>query len=600
MRVNNLRVIDFLGLRSIDAELKNGLHLFLGANGQGKSSIRDALSWGLVGVVRGLKRQKDYADIVRRGVKRAEVNFDIEHAGKKFDVQKKRTKTVAGGTDPAAVGAFLGVNLGVISACLDSWAFPSMGKDEKEEIIKAVFGSGIDLKSVEKALEKESLDKKYSAWIIDNLKKTPDFSKVHELAVAERLGAKRALNEVEVVELPETVEISGQVQKLDSLVAMNDEKSFEIRIQENTKKRDLLIEAIGRLKADDGADSKRSELVERMNSLRASAYTEEREKRLKKLVETVEERGKKIPELKSMIEGLEKEIEKLQREGEQVECPVPKFSGVPFCPACSGDELSGKTEELGELKKKLSGLQDEVEEEISLSRHKVDYDLIVNQLEALNASEEKSEKVDVTEEINGLENQASELQVRIDNSREAKKAIVDLFTKMSLADEADEKMKKISSEIEAWNVVVKLLDIDGIRKDINSDGMSALNSRLNRSIGMVGFKFRIDADFEIVLEDDRPFVLLSRSEKWRVGAAIAEAIAFHSGLGFFCLDECDVLVQVDQENFNGWAIGLIADYEQVFLFASSKDEPKAVAFEGLHIWKVENGVVDLLELKAAA
>jgi hypothetical protein len=589
MKIENFVCADFLGIKAARLGLKTGVHLFAGENGQGKSSVRDSISWGLTGVVRGLKKNKDYASVVRNGAKRAEVAFDLSHGGKVLKIDKKRTKSTFGGNSEKEVADFLSVSPGAIAACLDAWAFGLMSKAEREAIIKAVFGgAGAGAGEIEAVLVEYGFTEKYNSWIIKNIQGGADISAVHELAVAERIAAKRLLAGIEPPEeIPETVEIGGQAQKISLLVDKDIESPFAGRIPAYQKKRDELLQKAGSLKAGADLPGKRSALVARMNAFKAERFTDAHEKELAELRGELIDRDKKISGNNRLIADTSA---KAAGRAKNTACPAPLVSGVNICPGCDGFSDTDR-ELVAGMRQENSKLVEEKERIASLERYERAFNEILAELDEIDALITAGGNVDVSAEIAEVEREIAELAVRIDNSRAADEAIKEFFRARDAGVAAENAKAGLKAEVEAWDKVAACLSVDGIRQKLNSGGVSLLNGRLEKSFVMVGFGFRVDDDYEPVIADGRPFQLLSTSEKWRVGAAIAEAIAYHSGLRFFCLDECDLLVQASQGRFVSWVLSLSPDYDQIFIFASAKESPKPTPIENLYVWHVVDGRV---------
>ena len=81
MKLNRVKIQNFIGIESADLDLSSAkIHCFVGPNAAGKSTIRDAASWCLLGTCRGLKTKDQQADIVRNGQKKAIVEVWTDKA----------------------------------------------------------------------------------------------------------------------------------------------------------------------------------------------------------------------------------------------------------------------------------------------------------------------------------------------------------------------------------------------------------------------------------------------------------------------------------------------------------------------------------------
>lgn len=594
MRIKNLQVKDFLGIKAISLNLSGGVHLFSGENGNGKSSIRDAISWGIADHVRGLVKSKDYAAIIRHGEKRAELIMDVSgDDGKVLRVEKKRTKTVSSGISRDAVAGFIGTDAGAIRACLDAWEFRSFSKEEREKIVKSAFGGkrSVNIDMVKKLLIPYHVEGKYDSWIIEKVSSGEDFNLIHDAAIAERVAAKRALKEIgDAVDVPEMAKIGGKDQKISLLVDLDNQKSFADRVREYTNERESLLQKIGGMKAVDPKE-KRREIEERLISYRTSSFSDSDEIMLKRLRDAGVDRAARVDE----IEGEIRKLHDALAEGGLVDCPISDVSGNKCCPACVSAEHAENRKRVSELTAECERYRDEIKRVESLEKLEAGLKSIQAELKKIDSEQDDGGAESNIDEIAKIQNEIDELALRIDNSRAGSNAIIDFFYKKELAEKTEKKRIDVSAEIEAWESVVKAVSPDGIRNGLNAGGVSVLNKRLAMSFEMVGFEFILDENFEPVISDGRVFSLLSRSEQWRVGAAIAEAIAYGSGLRFFCIDECDVLVQGAQRDFATWVFSLMPDYDQIFLFASSKEKPRFIPIENFHVWHVVDGSAELVD-----
>ena len=95
MKLNRVKIQNFIGIESADLDLSSAkIHCFVGPNAAGKSTIRDAVSWCLLGTCRGLKTKDQMAGLVRIGQPKAVVEI---HADTEKFKRSRTTKTADGG-----------------------------------------------------------------------------------------------------------------------------------------------------------------------------------------------------------------------------------------------------------------------------------------------------------------------------------------------------------------------------------------------------------------------------------------------------------------------------------------------------------------------
>ena len=160
------------------------------------------------------------------------------------------------------------------------------------------------------------------------------------------------------------------------------------------------------------------------------------------------------------------------------------------------------------------------------------------------------------------------------------------------------KAKAAHQSVQAWSRIADALAPDGIPGEILAAALEPLNERLSESSTdadwlrpCVGPDMSIGAAYP--MQSERPYALLSESEKWRVDAMLAEAISRLSGLGVLVLDRFDVLDLQGRGDLIAWLDGLVepGEIQSALLFGTLKSLPTGLpdAFEA--IW-IDQGVVE--------
>lgn len=235
MKITSLELINFRSYARSTLTLGQ-LTFICGPNGVGKSTVVDAVSFGVLGKCRGLDGQnREIAELVRESQTQGlGVRVDVDGVG---GVQ--RTTDGANvflkvadwvGSNKAQQGAlleYLGTTEEILAACLDSEAFLALHHADAKRLIMGVLNVRIPAAPLEPLgiagpLSLEELERHY------------------KIAFDKRTGAKRSLDEAHVWPMPE----GDEPPPLEDLTA----EVQELREQE----RDLLLEGAedrGRLKA---------------------------------------------------------------------------------------------------------------------------------------------------------------------------------------------------------------------------------------------------------------------------------------------------------------------------------------------------------------
>ena len=171
--------------------------------------------------------------------------------------------------------------------------------------------------------------------------------------------------------------------------------------------------------------------------------------------------------------------------------------------------------------------------------------------------------------------------------------VLSLQTKKALMENAAEttgRARAIHKLVQDWEKCASALAPDGIPAEILSDALKPVNDRLRATALATGWpQVTIDPDMTI-RADGRQYGLLSESAKWRADAAIAEAIAYLSGLKLLILDRIDVLDIPNRGALVTWVSTLVTDYDTILLFGTLKQAPPSLP-AGMAAHWIENGEV---------
>lgn len=134
-----------------------------------------------------------------------------------------------------------------------------------------------------------------------------------------------------------------------------------------------------------------------------------------------------------------------------------------------------------------------------------------------------------------------------------------------------------------WEAIADLLSPKGLPAELTNEALKPINKRLIATSVTTGWPITvISPDLDIVYEG-RPYSLCSESEQWRIDAAIAEALAFVSGIKLFALDRMDILSPSERGTFIKWIKDVKDDHDSILVMATLKTEPK-VPYGFTSIW----------------
>jgi hypothetical protein len=136
------------------------------------------------------------------------------------------------------------------------------------------------------------------------------------------------------------------------------------------------------------------------------------------------------------------------------------------------------------------------------------------------------------------------------------------------------------ADVVAWDALAAALAPDGIPGQMLAEALNPINARLAQSaLDAEWLRVGINADMSISCVvpggEERPYALLSESERWRADAMVAEAISHQSGLKLLVLDRFDVLDAQGRADLLAWldVLAQNGEIETALLFGTLKALP---------------------------
>jgi hypothetical protein len=209
--------------------------------------------------------------------------------------------------------------------------------------------------------------------------------------------------------------------------------------------------------------------------------------------------------------------------------------------------------------------------------------------EQLKAEQDTAGFEEAHRQLEALKLQRADLVGKLDTLKTAKHQ----------ADTAQKKTKDAAqhaTDVAAWEAVADALSPDGIPAELLAETLGPLNDRLQQSSADSGWPLvALDADMRITY-GGRTVALCSESERWRAHAMLAEAIAFLSGLRLLVLDRLDVLDAPARDEALGW-LDILAEngeLDTALVFGTYKAVPAPLPPTIAAHW-IENGVAGRLK-----
>jgi len=333
------------------------------------------------------------------------------------------------------------------------------------------------------------------------------------------------------------------------------------------------------------------------------------------------ESAKRIDELKAKATRLPALREKLTRDQADLNEWTAKLANLPEpgsskpaphlygCPCCGvalqivgGELVKYELPEAGPLDPDIETKRKQWTDAVALYTRSVAND----QRDIADAERAAQEIVDLEKSLGEAPPATERLEQVLAGHQTDKKSraatLAQMFEANRLAMLADENTKKVSqahADVLAWLAISDALAPDGIPAEMLASALGPINERLADAAGMAEWvPITITRDMDI-LAGDRPYALLSESEKWRADAMIGAAIAELSGLRLLVLDRFDVLDAKGREDLIYWLDGMAADgvLDTVLAFGTMKALPAGLPETITPVW-IEGGVAG--EMREAA
>jgi tetratricopeptide (TPR) repeat protein len=215
--------------------------------------------------------------------------------------------------------------------------------------------------------------------------------------------------------------------------------------------------------------------------------------------------------------------------------------------------------------------------------------------------DESGEPEGEADDIAALEQRIAAIKHHRGNHQAAIRLIEEAGRRAAEADEKTARAAGLHQDVQAWEAIAAALAPDGIPGEMLAEALGPINARLAQSaVDAEWPRIEIQPDMGIFAAlHERPYALLSESEKWRADAMIAEAITHLSGVRLLVLDRFDVLDLKGREDLLAWLDILAADNEidTALIFGTLKALPAELPETVMAFW-IDGGVVG--QMKEAA
>lgn len=580
MKITHLTVANFLGARAVDLAIATPVTLIAGKNGAGKSSIQEAIRHALGGESCRVSLKKDFKALITDGADGGYATVTTDAT--EFSV------VLPSGKGPHHPDADL--PLSALQCVTDPHRFAAWSANDRRTFLFNLMGVSTDGPSVGKRLKARGCDMAKADQIKPLLRAGfPEAAKEAQAKARDAKAAWKATTGGDTWGKDKAGSWKAPVP--DESYGIADIKLAEGLIAETDAEIEQVNQQIGEQRA---ASKQRVDAEARAETLKP-----------------------KVARLQSIRDKLARDESELSEwSAKLAELPPPggaqpKLLGCPCCAAAlqllpSGALAEYETAKHGPVSMEIEAKRKQQQDAVDLFSRSVAND----KRDLAEAERAAADLAAIETTLAGLAAAVGTvaLETRLDGLKADHKAraatLAYMFEANKLLQAAVAKTRQAAehhADVLAWLVIADAFAPDGIPAELLAEALAPINDKLTHAAGESEWaRIEITADMEIRQAlHERPYALLSESEKWRADAMIAAAIAEISGLRLLVLDRFDVLDGKGREDLLYWLDGLTVSgaIDTALIFGTLKALPAGLPESIGAVW-IEGGVAG--EIREAA
>jgi hypothetical protein len=604
MKITGLNIQNFLGARSVALKIIRPVTLFTGRNGSGKSSTQEAIRMALTGEAVRVGLKKDYGQLITQGAGAGFAEVEIDGVVRVFvTLPDGKTTPLTEYVPPTA-----------LPYVLDAQSFAKLEPNKRRAFLFGLMGLSAGGAEVKKRLLAKGCNDQKVEAIMPMLRS--GFDAAHREAQAKARDEKSAWRAI-------TGETYGD-KKAATWAA--EKPAFDAaalaELQQRLAATDAGLAAanqrMGALQAD---RQRHAEAAQRLSDLRekGSRYARVADKLVRDeaelkeweaRIETVRQHasgGRKglVHDLAySLNESLRMVIPFGEMDCQQrkqlakANATLEKYSTEHGSIESSGAGDIEARNKLPEYEKSLHLLQSAVaNNKRDLAEADAAAKAIAELEAAVGSAPDEAEIHAARKHLDDLKAERGDIAAKLEEALSSER-------KAKRAEECTAKALAAHESVLAWITIADALAPDGIPGEMLAEALGPINYRLEQSSQDAEWlQVHIEPNMSVWAtytgQSPLPYALLSESEKWRVDAMLAEAIAHLSKIKVLVLDRLDVLDLKGREDLIAW-LDILAKNNEIntaLIFGTLKALPVNLPKTMTAHW-LENGVV--AQLKEAA
>ncbi|HDR9029927.1 TPA: AAA family ATPase [Burkholderia vietnamiensis] len=576
MKITDIYVSNVLGIRAADVRLSKPVALFAGPNGAGKSSLQESVRMALTGDTVRVALKKEYGALVTEGAESGQI---VVACG-----EQANTVALPGGKikrelaeDPRLplvldAQRFAQLNAAERRAFLYGLMGVKIGADEMRVRLLGKLGLRADALPAHDAARLTAITPMLRAG----------FDAAHKEAADRARGAKQSWRNA-------TGETYGS-QKAATwrpAVVEFDESALRKAVNDRASLDDQIGELQQQIGAADAADSAARARAAKLADLRtrAAGYA--------KAAESAQRADDALADFLPRVEAMRARAG-VAPVGTECTCPdcgalLRYLNGVLSSAATAGARDDEAIAKLPEYEQGLKTLQNAA---ASRKRDLEAADAAATQLRALEDDADDSGAAAARESGDAVRAELADLQRRRKQLDTDIATLREIERRAAGAADLAKSAAALHDDVVAWEAIADALAPNGIPADLLREAITPVNEQLTALAEMSEWAdVTITPEMEI-LASGRAYALLSESERWRVDAHIAAAIAHFSGLKLLVLDRADVVVGAERDRLLYWLddLAYANQIDTALVFMSLKTPPAGLP-EGIEAFWVADGQV---------
>jgi len=618
MKVNRILMKDFLAHQSLDLTLAGAIHLFVGRNGSGKSTILDAVKVTLTGTCRDVPR-KDAAELANWGADKWSTQVEVETPSMVGNI--RRTATTLNSMDAEGVkhqltqqrldAALMPVR-GILPALFDTMHAFTMTPNELRALVVQLTPSEVTAEFLAaKGLAGEPLE----------LAMAGNWKKAETVAAQKKRDTNAALEAV-----PSSRPVDEQVGETGIRCS---EVSDEVLDTTKERHRVLLVDAKN---LEDRAAAGAGYQAGKLDQVKAEL---ERLKPMAELDAAVAERhadavaaaevydatsggvtacAAEEASAHANLEGFE--LEHHQALNWKASCTCPdcgvKHNAPPMDATLVSTAKKGHAV-LVDAKAKASTMLQQGRDALEDAKAKRDHhkaaladaNRMRGQRQALEDKLATLAGEEPADDPAALRQEAAQLRDRAQVGKLMLDQVTAYREDLAAWEEAKGRKVKLEAAARQWEAMEHACRPDGIQAELAGGEQAGILERLGR-VSQLLFADTEDIMAVTLTDDFVPVVIdrngeqhlartLNGSVQWRVALCLADALSHLSGTRFLVLDEVSVLDGANRGQLVGALMQLAPDYDQVLVACAIQESATgAPADSGVTVWYVQPNAVTML------